>query len=563
MNARENYEVWCNRLEKEDPLYRELEEIAGNEAEITDRFYQEIVFGTAGLRGICGAGTNRMNTRTVGRATQGIANYILQSGEDPKRGVAIAYDCRYHSREFSELAAEILAGNGIHVYLFPSLRPTPELSYVIRLLGTVSGINMTASHNPKEYNGYKVYWEDGAQISGAVSDGMMAEIQKLDMFGRFQRITLERAVEQGLVTMLGEETDRKYLNYVLSLSQRKAEELDLAVPVVYTPLNGAGSIPMQQVAQERGFRNFVMVPEQKDPDPEFTTVPFPNPENPKAFALAEKLGKEREAELLIATDPDSDRMAVEIADGRGGYVPLNGNQTGAMLIAYMAEAKKEHGGLSKKSAMIKSIVTGEFGRAICEAYGIQVFETLTGFKNICGKIPELQKQGYTYFFGYEESIGCAPGEEVRDKDGIAAGMLMMEMAAYYRKKGQSLREVLEGLYERYGYFAEKQVSMVLQGKEGQERIGRIMDAFRKEKPVGFGAFRIEQTIDFAHGWEDIPAQNALEFRMTDGSWFAMRPSGTEPKLKFYYYTWMAGRAEAMERAEALAEAVAEQIGKIE
>ena len=223
MNARENYEVWCNRLEKEDPLYRELEEIAGNEAEITDRFYQEIVFGTAGLRGICGAGTNRMNTRTVGRATQGIANYILQSGEDPKRGVAIAYDCRYHSREFSELAAEILAGNGIHVYLFPSLRPTPELSYVIRLLGTVSGINMTASHNPKEYNGYKVYWEDGAQISGAVSDGMMAEIQKLDMFGRFQRITLDQAVEQGLVTMLGEETDRKYLNYVLSLSQRKTE----------------------------------------------------------------------------------------------------------------------------------------------------------------------------------------------------------------------------------------------------------------------------------------------------------------------------------------------------
>lgn len=529
------YQFWMEHLQPSDPLYEELDKIREDDAQITECFYQEIEFGTAGLRGICGAGTNRMNERTVGRATQGIANYILNSGKDPGKGVVIAYDCRYHSREFSEMAAEILAGNGIHVYLFPSLRPTPELSYAIRRLGTLSGINMTASHNPKEYNGYKVYWEDGAQISGEVSDGMLKEIQKLGLFDEFKRIPLEEAKAQGWITMLGENMDREYLDYVKSLAQRADEELDLTVPVVYTPLNGAGSIPMMQVAKERGFVNFRIVPEQKDPDPDFTTVPFPNPENPKAFELAEKLGKETGAEVLIATDPDSDRMAVEIADGKGGYLPLNGNQTGGLLIAYLAQSQKENQTLPEKSAMIKSIVTGNFGRAICEDYGIQVFESLTGFKNICGRIQELQKLGYAYFFGYEESIGCAPGEEVRDKDGISAGMLITEMAAWYRKKGMSLKDALEELYRKYGYFAEDQVSIVLQGKAGQERIGRIMDAFRNGKPQAFGEFQVGEVIDYLHGYQEIPPQNALKYVMTDGTWFAMRPSGTEPKIKFYYY----------------------------
>ena len=529
------YQEWLDHLNPSDPLYRELEEIRENDAEITERFYTEIEFGTAGLRGICGAGTNRMNERTVGRATQGIANYILDSGLDVSRGVVIAYDCRYHSREFSEMAAEILAGNGIHAYLFPSLRPTPELSYAIRKLGTVSGINMTASHNPKEYNGYKVYWEDGAQISGEISDGMLAQIRKLDLFDEFKRLPLAQAQEQGLITMLDEQMDRQYLDYVKSLAQRSDEELDLTVPVVYTPLNGAGSIPMMQMARERGFVNFRIVPEQKDPDPDFTTVPFPNPENPKAFELAEKIGKESGAEVLIATDPDSDRMAIEIADGKGGYTPLNGNQTGGLLIAYLAESRKEHGTLPDKSAMIKSIVTGDFGRTICEDYGIRVYESLTGFKNICGRIPELKQLGYAYFFGYEESIGCAPGEEVRDKDGISAGMLITEMAAYYRKQGMRMMDALEMLYQKYGYFAEDQISIVLQGKAGQERIGRIMDAFREGKPEAFGDFQVAEIIDYIHGWQEIPAQNALKFVMTDGTWFAMRPSGTEPKIKFYYY----------------------------
>lgn len=536
MDAKKTYEKWLNHLPPADPMYKELESIRGNDSEITDRFYQDIVFGTAGLRGICGAGTNRMNVLTVGRATQGIANYIRMSGEDISKGVVIAYDCRYHSKEFSELAAEILAGNGIRAYLFPSLRPTPELSFSIRKLGTISGINMTASHNPKEYNGYKVYWKDGAQISGEVSNGMQNEIEKLDVFDQFKRLPLKEALDEGLAVMLGKDMDEAYMRYVISMSQRPDEQLDLSVPVVYTPLNGAGSIPMQEMAKLRGFIHFTTVPEQKDPDPDFTTVPFPNPENPKAFALAEKLGRKMKAEALIATDPDSDRMAVEIADGKGGYKALNGNQTGAMLIAYMADAMKESGRMPEKPVMIKSIVTGNFGRAICEDYGISVFEALTGFKNICGRIPELETRGYHYFFGYEESIGCAPGEEVRDKDGITAGMLIMEMAAYYRKKGMTLGEALEELYRKYGYYAEGQISVVLKGQEGQERIGRIMDAFRSGQKDAVRELEIKEVTDYIHGHEDIPPQNALKFVLEDGSWFAMRPSGTEPKIKFYYYT---------------------------
>ena len=470
MGYRERYEEWIARLNENDPMREELIAIKDDEKEIKERFYREIEFGTAGLRGICAAGTNRMNALTVGRATQGIANYILASGENPARGIAIAYDCRYHSKEFAELAAEILAGNGIKVYLFPSLRPTPELSFTIRSFDALGGINLTASHNPKEYNGYKVYWMDGAQISGEISEGMLREILSLDFFDDFKRIPLEEAIDLKKVRMLGEEMDLAYLDYVMSMRQREDDELDLTIPIVYTPLNGAGSIPMQMLAKELGYENFVVVPEQKDPDPEFTTVGYPNPEDPKAFKLAEELGKKIGAEVLIATDPDSDRMAVEIADGIGGYTPLNGNQTGALLIAYMAESMQEKGKLPRKSAMVKSIVTGNFGRRICEHFGIRVFDALTGFKNICGVIPKMEKNGYTYFFGYEESIGCAPGSEVRDKDGICAAMLIMEMAAWCRKNGMTMEQYLESLYKKFGYYAEDQVSLVLKGVEGSERI---------------------------------------------------------------------------------------------
>ena len=564
MSYRDRYEQWIAELPADDPMREELIAIRDNDEEIKERFYTEIEFGTAGLRGIRGAGTNRMNRLTVGRATQGIANYILASGEDRNRGMVLAYDCRYFSKEFAELAAQIFAGNGIKAYLFPSHRPTPELSFAIRSFAALGGINMTASHNPKEYNGYKVYWMDGAQISGEISDGMLREIQALDFFDEFKIEPLEDAIEERKVRMITEEMDLAYLDYVKSMRQRDDDEIDKTIPVVYTPLNGAGSIPMQKLAEELGYVNFFIVPEQKDPDPEFTTVGYPNPEDPKAFELSEALGREKGAEVLIATDPDSDRMAIEVLDGNGNYVPLNGNQTGALLIAYMARSKFEKGTLPAKAAMIKSIVTGNLGRAICEHYGIRVFEALTGFKNICGVIPKAEEMGYEYFFGYEESIGSAPGEEVRDKDGICAAMLIMELAAWCRKNGMTLGEYLQSLYRKFGFYAEDQVSFVLQGIPGAQRIGRIMDAFRSEKPQSFGRFTVKKCIDYLKGYEGIPASNVLIYHMTDGNWFAMRPSGTEPKIKFYYYAKsMDNEKEAKDAVEDMKEAVGEMVEKIE
>ena len=536
MDVFEKYKYWIENLDEKDPLKAELLDIKDNEKEITDRFYQDIVFGTAGLRGICGAGTNRMNTLTVARATKGLGDYIVKSGEDIKRGVVFVYDCRYFSKEFSYLAAGILTAMGIKCFIFPSLRTTPELSFSIRALNAVSGVNMTASHNPKEYNGYKVYWKDGAQISGEVSEGILGEIEKYDLFTPFESVDLREAEEKGLLITLSEDLDRKYFEYVKSLSVRGDSETDRSVSVVYTPLNGAGSIPLSTIMKERGFENFVVVKEQKDPDPEFTTVPFPNPEDPRAFELAEKYARENDAELIIATDPDGDRMAVEVKDTEGNYVPLNGNQTGALLIDYMAEGLSEKGRLPEKFAMIKSIVTGEMGTAICEKHGIRVFEALTGFKNICGRIPGLEKEGYSCFFAYEESIGCAPGSEVRDKDGVSAGMLMAEMAAFYKKKGSSIYERLRELYEIYGYYCEDQVSLVLEGKDGRDRMERIMAYFRSFPFSSLGGANVFEIRDYRKGYKDIPPSDVLIIFMDDDSFFAVRPSGTEPKIKFYFYS---------------------------
>ena len=405
---------------------------------------------------------------------------------------------------------------------------------------------MTASHNPKEYNGYKVYWMDGAQISGEISDGMLKEILALDLFDNFKKIPLEEAIEERKVRMLGEEMDLAYLDYVMSMRQRSDDEIDRTIPIVYTPLNGAGSIPMQKLAADLGYENFYIVPE-----------------HPKAFALSEELGRKVGADVLIATDPDSDRMAVEVSDGKGGYIPLNGNQTGALLIAYMARSMDEKGTLPKKAAMIKSIVTGNFGRVICENFGIRVFDALTGFKNICGVIPKAEDMGYTYFFGYEESIGCAPGVEIRDKDGICASMLIMELAAWCRKNGMTLLQYLDSLYKKYGYYAEDQVSLVLKGIEGAERIGRIMDVFRVNKPGKFGRFVVDKCTDYIEGYKDVPASNVLIYKMTDGNWFAMRPSGTEPKIKFYFYAKSDNMNESLELVHDMRTAVGEIVQSIE
>ena len=537
MNHLDRYQEWLDHLEDTSPLKQELYEIKNDSNEIEDRFYQELAFGTAGLRGKIGAGTNRMNYYTVGKATQGIAEYITAHGTATmKKGVVIAHDPRHFSREFCEFAAGILAANGIRVYTFPGLRPTPELAFMIRFLGAVSGINITASHNPKEYNGYKVYWEDGCQVRSDIADGMSRQIETVDIWKDIRTSSFEEAVRSGIITVLSEEYDRAYLDRIEGLAIHQDEDLDLAIPLIYTPLNGCGSVPFRRMLTDRGFTNWMIVPEQENPDPDFTTVGYPNPEDPKAFALSEAYGKEFGAELLMATDPDADRFAIEIRNEKGNYVPLNGNQTGYLLVNYILEGRKAAGTLPEKGAMVKSIVTSSLSEIIARAFGVEMFETLTGFKNICGKIPYLQEQGYTYLLGYEESIGYSACEDVRDKDGISAGMLIAEAAAYYRKQGKTLWDVLSEVYEKYGYFAEDEPNIVLEGIPGAQRIERMMEWIRKHLPAEIAGIEVRDIIDYANGYEDIPPQNALRIFLKNGSWFAVRPSGTEPKIKFYFYS---------------------------
>ena len=564
MNAQKRYEEWLRNVPESDPLYEQLKGMSENQKEIEESFYQDLKFGTAGLRGVVGAGTNRMNFYTVGKATQGIADYIAEHGEEAKKkGVVIAHDPRHFSKEFSQLTASILAANGIHVYVFPDLRPTPELACMIRRLHTISGINITASHNPPEYNGYKAYWEDGCQVSSDVADGMTEKIEKVDIWSGVKKMDYEAALAQGLIEVLGPEYDRMYLDMIEGLAIHSGDELDLSIPLVYTPLNGAGSIPFRTMLKDRGFTNWHIVPEQENPDPDFSTVGYPNPEDPKAFKLAEKLGHETGAELLMATDPDSDRFAIELLAKDGTYVPLNGNQTGYLLVNYILEGRKSAGTLPAKGAMVKSIVTSTLSTRICEAYGVKMFESLTGFKNICGRIPYLQEHGYTYLFGYEESVGYSACDEIRDKDGISAGMLVAEAAAYYRKEGKTLYDVLQDIYQKYGAFAEDEPNLVLKGIEGSERISRMMVYVRGHQPSEVAGHKVVKVIDYQNGYEDIPASNVLRFYLDNDSWFAIRPSGTEPKIKFYFYSCQDTHEHAVSVNHEIRDAVLEMVQKVQ
>ena len=555
--------LWKENLEKEDPLYAELLSVK-DDNDLEDRFYKDLSFGTAGLRGKVGVGTNRMNRFTVGRAAQGIADYIVRKGEDAcKKGVVIAHDPRHFSAEFSKMTALILAENGIRAYTFPSLRPTPELAFMIRHLGCVSGINITASHNPREYNGFKAYWEDGCQVSSSVADGMTECIEAVDYFTGIKGMRMldgsldeayEKAVSEDLIIVLSEEYDRKYLDRIESLAIHKGKELDLSIPIVYTPLNGAGSIPFMTVMKDRGFTNVSIVEEQRDPDPDFTTVGYPNPEDPKAFRMSEELGKKNGAELLMATDPDADRFAIELLMDNGEYLPLNGNQTGYILVGYILDGMKDAGTLPENGAMVKSIVTSTMSSVMAESYGVKMYESLTGFKNICGLIPFLEKNYERYLFGYEESVGYAACSDIRDKDGISAGMLVAEAAAYYKKKeGKTLYQVLMGLYEKYGFYAEDEPNLVLEGIEGSKRIGRMMEHVRSCPPSEIAGRKVVKLMDYKDGGEDIrhpenkiPGTNAFRFFLEGAdTWFAIRPSGTEPKIKFYFYTRQSSREDAL------------------
>ena len=564
MDYQSRYEEWMEKLSDSDPLKAELVAIADDDKEKEERFYQDLAFGTAGLRGKVGAGTNRMNFLTVGKASQGVADYIVSKGQAAcDAGVIIAHDPRHFSREFSELAAGIFAANGIKVYTFPSLRPTPELAFMIRRLHTVSGINITASHNPKDYNGYKAYWDDGCQVSAEVADGMTECINAVDIWTGIKKSDYDEGVKAGKIIVLGEEYDREYLDKIESLAIHEGDDLDLSIPLVYTPLNGCGSIPFRQMLTDRGFTNWKIVPEQENPDPDFTTVGYPNPEDPKAFALSEKYGKEFGAELLMATDPDSDRFAIEIRDDNGNYVPLNGNQTGYLLVNYVLEGHKSAGTLPAKGAMVKSIVTSTLSTIIAKAYGVEMFETLTGFKNICGKIPYLHENGYQYLFGYEESVGYAVCEDIRDKDGISAGMLVAEAAAYYRKQGKTLWDVLGEIYAKYGFFAEDEPNIVLEGIPGAQRIQRMMKYYRENIPTEVAGAKVEKVIDYINGYEDIPPQNAIRMFLDNGSWFAIRPSGTEPKIKFYFYSNQDSRENALKVNADIKKATLDLINSVE
>ena len=564
MSYKERYNEWLEKLSDSDPLKAELVAIKDDEKEIEDRFYQDLSFGTAGLRGKVGAGTNRMNFLTVGKASQGVADYIVSKGKEAcEKGVIIAHDPRHFSKEFSQLAAGIFAANGIKVYTFPDLRPTPELAFMIRRLGTVSGINITASHNPREYNGYKAYWDDGCQVSSDVADGMTEKINAVDIWSGIKTSDFEEGVKAGKITVLGEEYDREYLDKIESMAIHEGDELDLTIPLVYTPLNGCGSIPFRQMLTDRGFTNWKIVPEQENPDPDFTTVGYPNPEDPKAFKLSEQYGREFGAELLMATDPDSDRFAIEIRNDNGEYIPLNGNQTGYLLVNYVLEGHKSAGTLPSKGAMVKSIVTSTLSTIMAKAYGVEMFETLTGFKNICGKIPYLHENGYTYLFGYEESVGYAVCEDIRDKDGISAGMLVAEAAAYYRKQGKTLWDVLQEIYAKYGFFAEDEPNIVLEGIPGAQRIQRMMKYFRENIPTSVAGSKVEKVIDYINGYADLPPQNAIRLFLDNGSWFAIRPSGTEPKIKFYFYSNRDSRENALATNKQIKEEIFGIINSVE
>ena len=543
------YYEWLNNSYIDEKAKEELKSIENNPEEIKERFYKDLEFGTAGLRGKLGIGSNMMNIYTVGRASQALADYITDFGEERmKMGVVIAYDVRHFSKEFAKESALILAANGIKAYLFDDIRPTPVLSFAVRYLKTTAGIVVTASHNPKDYNGYKVYWDQGSQILDDVANGIVEKIEKIGYdFSKIKKISEEEALNKNLLQYISKEVDEEYIQRVESLALRD-EDLDKNIIIVYTPLNGTSNNFVRRVLKDRGFKNVFIVKEQELPDPDFKSVANPNPEYEVAFEEAKKLGYEKNAQLLLANDPDGDRTALEILHDNN-YKMLNGNQVGALLVNYILESKSEKGSLEDNSVIIKSIVTGDLTKRIAKKYGVSVLETLTGFKNICGKENELEKEGKSKFlFGFEESIGYIYGTFVRDKDGTIASMLISEMVGYYSKKNKNLLDVLEDIYQEFGYELENNYSLVLEGVEGQERIKRIMEKFRNNFPKEMGNLKLEQYADYLKrkiynlttgeisDITDIPSSDVLRFWFSDGSWYAIRPSGTEPKLKIYIYS---------------------------
>ncbi|MCR4749163.1 MAG: phospho-sugar mutase [Lachnospiraceae bacterium] len=569
MGYMEEYRFWLEDPYFDEDTKAELKSIADDQAQIEDRFYKELEFGTGGLRGVIGAGTNRMNIYTVRKATQGLANYIIKAGTQAK-GVAIAYDSRHMSPEFADEAGLCLAANGIKAYVFDALRPTPELSFALRTLGCTAGIVVTASHNPPEYNGYKVYWEDGAQVTSPRDKEIINEVRNVTDYNSVKTMSKEDAVKDGLYETIGKEIDDKYMVELKKqiIHPEIIKQVADDIKIVYTPFNGTGNIPARRILDEIGFKNVYVVPEQELPDPDFTTLEYPNPEDPKAFTLALKLAKEVGADIVLATDPDADRLGIYAYDTKSkDYIPFTGNMSGMLIADYVLSERKNTGTMPENPMLVKTIVTTNMADVIVKKYGVDMIEVLTGFKYIGEQIKwALEKGDHNYVFGLEESYGCLAGTHARDKDAIVAVMLLCEVAAWCKSKGITVWDRMVEMYEEYGYFKETQYSLTLKGVEGSKQIAAIMEKLRNDPPAKLGDYTVLKFRDYDRNIikdmstgetteTGLPASNVLYFELNDDSWCCARPSGTEPKLKFYMGVKGNSIEDAASKNEALTQAV--------
>ena len=561
------YEQWCTDPYFDDETKKELLAIKDDKAEIEDRFYRQLEFGTGGLRGVIGAGTNRMNIYKVRQATQGLANYIIsQNGQS--KGVAIAYDSRIMSKEFADEAALCLNANGIKAYVFPSLRPTPELSFSVRELHCISGIVITASHNPREYNGYKVYWEDGAQITPPHDKNILAEVAKVTEFSAVKTMDKDEAVKAGLYNVIGEDIDDKYMEQLKkqSIHPDIIKKMAKDIKIVYTPLHGTGNLPVRRVLKELGFEKVIVVPEQEKPDGNFPTVSYPNPESPAAWELALALAKKEDADIVLATDPDADRLGVYCKDTKTGeYVSFTGNMSGMLIAEYILRERKATGTMPENPALVETIVTTDMAKVIAADYGVKLIEVLTGFKYIGEQIRLFEKNHtYNYVFGLEESYGCLAGTYARDKDACVAVMMLCEVASYYKSQGKTLWDAMVDMYEKYGYFKEGLETLTLKGIDGAEQIQNIMTDMRNNPPKELGGYKVVAVRDYKEDTRKdlatgevtktgLPTSNVLYYELTDNAWCCVRPSGTEPKIKFYFGVKGTSLADAEKKLEAVRE----------
>lgn len=561
-SALAKYEEWLSDPSIDETTKAELRGIAGNESEIVDRFYRDLEFGTGGLRGVMGAGTNRLNAYTVGKATQGLSDWVLSQGE-ANPSVVIAHDSRNNSPEFALDAARVLAANGIKAYLFPSLRPTPQLSFSVRALKATAGIVITASHNPPEYNGYKAYNKDGCQLVPHEAEQAIEKMKQVASFGQVRTVSRERAEADGLLQWLGQAEDDRFVDTVAACSlnpELLKGGLGERVAVVFTPLHGSGNVPVRSVLAKAGFRNVHIVPEQEQPDGYFSTVKSPNPEEREAFTMAIELAMQADADIIIGTDPDADRMGAVVKNNRGEYVVLSGNQSGALMVYYTLSQLKEKGRLPANGIVVKTIVTSEMGADIARSFGVDVANTLTGFKYIGEKMTQYEATGErTFLFGYEESYGYLTGGYARDKDAVVASLLICEAAAYYKDQGKTLYDVLLELYAQYGTYLESLQSRTLKGLDGVQKIGAIMEDWRSNPPGEIAGVKVESVLDYSAGLNGLPPENVLKYRLADGSWFCLRPSGTEPKIKVYFAVRGQSQQDASSALEQLATVVMNRV----